>query len=53
MLFFFSYARSEFLVHKISELKTIPLGNPKILIPIFQVNKKLIKMQLGAGSVIK
>ena len=40
----FSYATSEFLIHKISELKTISLGNPKILIQNFQVNKKLIKM---------
>ena len=29
------------------------LGNPKILIQNFQVNKKLIKMYLGKGSVIK
>ena len=41
---FFSYARSEILVHKISKLKTISLGNPKILIQNFQMNKKLIKM---------
>ena len=43
MLLFYllsSYARSEFLIHKISELKTISLGNPKILIQNFQVNKE-------------
>ena len=40
----FSYARSKCLIHKISELKAIPLENPKILIQNFQVNKKLIKM---------
>ena len=49
----FSYARSEFLIHKIIELKTITFGNPKILIQNFQVNKNLIKMQLGNRSVIK
>ena len=40
----FSYGRSEFLKHKISELKAVSLGNPKILIQNFQVNKNLIKM---------
>ena len=40
----FSYARSEFLIHKISELKTVSLGNPKIQIQNFQVNKQFIKM---------
>ena len=49
----FSYARSEFLIHKTNELKAISLGNPKILIQNFQVNKKLIKTLLGKGSVIK
>ena len=39
----FSYARSEFLIHKTNELKAVSLGNPKILIQNFQVNKKLIK----------
>ena len=34
-----SYARSEFLIHKISEHKTISLGNPKIPIQNFQVKK--------------
>ena len=37
----FSYARSEFVIHKISEFKTIPLVNSKILIQNFQVNKKI------------
>ena len=40
----FSYATSEFLIHKISELKTIPLQNPKTLIKNFHENKKMIKM---------
>ena len=30
ILSFFSYARSEFLINEISELKTLPSGNPKI-----------------------
>ena len=30
-----------------------PLGNPIILILNFQLNKKLIKIKLGTGSVIK
>ena len=30
-------------MHKISELETIPLRNPKILIEHFQVNKKIDK----------
>ena len=34
-----SYARTEFLIHKIGELKTISLANPKIPIQNFQVNK--------------
>ena len=37
-------SRSEFLIHNISEPKTILLGNPKILIQNFQVNEKMIKM---------
>ena len=40
----FSYARSEILMHKISELKTTILRKSKNLIQNFQVNKKLIKM---------
>ena len=39
-----SYARWEFLIHKISELKIISLGNPKIQIQNFQANKKLINV---------
>ena len=51
MLFYLllSYARSEFLIHKISELKTISVGNPKILIQNFQVNKKQ-KTRKGVGN---
>ena len=35
-LLLFSYAISEFLIHKISELKTASLENPKILFKTFK-----------------
>ena len=44
----FSYARSEILIHKTSELKAIFfLGNLKIFIQNFQVNKKIDKNVTG------